>query len=828
MAIVTVTGASAEEGSGSSFNYNEPVVSINLSSPATAPVQVGYRLLSGTGQADTDMVGTGSRSVTFQAGEQSKSISLRTIVDNVTEFDEALIFEAFVISGNANFPGDAPVGRATVFVLDDDGQTTPEAIFVSRPVLTEGDGGTQTANFEVSLSRPASSGFSIPWSTQAGSATPGEDFTAASGTLSFVTGQQRATIGVQVLGDETVEPDEQFTIRFTPPGGFGEVSVGAATILDDDTAPNGPSVSAQGGSAFEGSGSSFNYSEPLVAINLSGPATASTQVGYRLVSGTAQVGTDIVNPGSNRSVTFGIGEQSETIRLRTIVDDTAEADEFAILETFIQNTVTNNARIAGNRPVDQAIVWVLDDDGTGQPAIGITSPTVVEGDGGTSSAAVKVSLSRPATESFQINYATQSNGSARAGQDYVATNGTIDVAPGQQEFAFNIPIVGDREQESQESFLLSLSPSVFYAGASVATITILDTDVPPPPPTGGNDFIDFRGYATGQTVNGLGGNDRIFGGLVRDFLNGGAGGDIINGGRGSDIIRGDSGFDVLNGEGGNDVIRGGTDNDRISGGVGDDKLFGDAGFDTIFGGNGEDEIRGGAQADLLSGQNGADDISGGAGNDRIEGGEGSDILSGEDGNDRLFAGAGGDRVSGGAGFDLLSGEAGNDRLFGGAQADNIFGGVGNDRLDGGGGFDRLIGGLGNDVMVGGGGGDALFGEFGNDTLIGNAGNDRLFGGAGFDVLVGGTGNDRLQGDLNADQFVFQNGFGRDTIVGFESRNDFERIDLEDVSSITNFADLSANHLRQQGNNAVIDAGGGNTITLLGVRVADLDPADFTF
>lgn len=825
MAIVNLSGGSADEGDGTRDTF--PTVSINLSAPATAPVTIGYRLLSGTGQLDNDADISGfRRSVTFAAGEQSKTIQLRTENDNIPEPDEAMVFEAFVVSGNANFPGGSPVGRTTVFILDEDGFATPNAIFVSRPVLTENDAGTQTANFEVSLSRPADSNFSIPWSTQSGSATAGEDFRAASGTLNFVAGQAKATIGVQVFGDNKIEPDEQFSIRLQAPGGFGEISVGSATILDDDASVNGPSVSSAGASVFEGNGTRDNF--PVVAINLSDPAGAPIEVGYRLVSGTAQVGTDIDISGFRRSVTFDVGEQSQSITLRTDNDNVAEADEFVLFETFISNANTNTARIAGGNPVDQSIVWILDEDGSGTPAIGITSPTVVEGNAGTTDAAIKVSLSRPATEAFQINYSTVANGSAVAGQDFIAQSGAINVAVGQQEFSFNVQIIGDRNQESEESFLLSLSPSIFYEGASVSTITIVDGDVPPPPATPGNDFLDYNGYTTSLTVSGLAGNDRIIGGLVRDFLNGDGGNDIVNGGNGSDIIRGGTGFDRLFGGNGNDVVRGNADGDTIFGNNGDDVLYGDDGYDQMFGGGGNDIMRGGSQADLILGEAGLDEIIGGAGDDRLEGGLGNDLLSGEIGNDALFGETGNDRLFGGLGFDRLDGGGGNDILRGGGQADNLFGRSGNDILDGEGGFDRLFAGSGNDLLKGGDSTDALFGESGNDTLVGNSGNDRIYGGSGFDRIVGGTGNDMLTGNFNADQFVFQNGFGRDTIRDFDATNNFEKIDLSLVSSITGFADLSTNHLSQQGNNAVINALSGNTITMLNVSIGDLGSADFVF
>ena len=50
--------------------------------------------------------------------------------------------------------------------------------------------------------------------------------------------------------------------------------------------------------------------------------------------------------------------------------------------------------------------------------------------------------------------------------------------------------------------------------------------------------------------------------------------------------------------------------------------------------------------------------------------------------------------------------------------------------------------------------DAIYGLGGNDTLNGFAGDDRLYGGAGNDILNGGEGNDI---------YVFEKGFGTDTI-----------------------------------------------------------------
>ncbi len=325
-----------------------------------------------------------------------------------------------------------------------------------------------------------------------------------------------------------------------------------------------------------------------------------------------------------------------------------------------------------------------------------------------------------------------------------------------------------------------------------------------------------------------------------------------------------SGDDTILGNSAANRVTAGTGNDSILGELGNDTLLGGGGFDTIEGGNGADSILGGDQADLIFGGNGSDRLFGGQGTDNIYGDVGNDFLSGGTEDDRLFGGDGADTLYGGSQDDRLLGEAGNDRLFGdggfdhldggdgndvlagGGQADNLYGRLGDDTLSGEDGADRIFAGAGNDLASGGAGNDVFFAGQGDDTVRGDDGDDRIFagagndevgggtgndeivGGVGFDTLTGGLGDDTLTGSFNADTFVFAGAFGADVITDFAATNDFERIDLSGVASITDFADLTANHLSQMGSDVVIDAGGGNTITLEGVTLADLDAVDFVF
>ncbi|WP_299652172.1 CAP domain-containing protein [uncultured Tateyamaria sp.] len=219
--------------------------------------------------------------------------------------------------------------------------------------------------------------------------------------------------------------------------------------------------------------------------------------------------------------------------------------------------------------------------------------------------------------------------------------------------------------------------------------------------------------------------------------------------------------------------------------------------------------------DVLTGTAGNDRLSGGAGEDALRGNMGADTLLGRDGDDSIEGGTGWDHLYGGEGNDTVRGEQGNDR---------VSGGLGNDQVFGGAGADVLFGGNGADVLMGRSGNDTMFGGFGQDRLEGGAGRDAMTGGAGQDRLNGGAGNDTMTGGTASDVFVFS--VGRDVVTEF---SDADVVDLRGVNSITSFADLSGNgHLRQSGNNAIIDDLAGNTLALRGVDVDDLQANDFLF
>ena len=359
------------------------------------------------------------------------------------------------------------------------------------------------------------------------------------------------------------------------------------------------------------------------------------------------------------------------------------------------------------------------------------------------------------------------------------------------------------------------------------------------PPPGGDLVLSgtvgpdtLEGGQGNDTINGNGGDDSLSGGSGADLLLGGAGNDSLSGGQGLDTLRGGAGDDLLRGDGLGDQLFGEAGHDTLDGGGGGDRLWGGGGNDLLLGGAGDDVLRGDIGDDDLRGDAGQDWLFGGDGADTLAGGDGDDLLTGQGGADLLLGGAGHDTLYGSLGFDRLEGGDGDDLLFGEGLADVLLGDAGQDTLVGGNGHDRLWGGDGDDRLEGGADDDQLRGENGRDTLEGGDGHDRLWGGSGFDRLDGGAGDDELHGNANGDTFVFTDGHGRDTIQDFDAASPLERIDLSGLTALAGFADYTAfaatGAVRPVAGGVLIDTGGGQSILLAGVALADLDNSDFIF
>jgi Calx-beta domain/RTX calcium-binding nonapeptide repeat (4 copies) len=110
------------------------------------------------------------------------------------------------------------------------------ALSVDDATEREGNSGTTTLSFDVTLSVASSKPVSVSYATSDATATSPGDYVAASGTLTLQPGQKSKQIAVSVVGDVALEPNETFTLSLSNPVNAA-ISRGTATgtIANDDT-----------------------------------------------------------------------------------------------------------------------------------------------------------------------------------------------------------------------------------------------------------------------------------------------------------------------------------------------------------------------------------------------------------------------------------------------------------------------------------------------------------------------------------------------------------------------------------------------------------------
>jgi len=146
------------------------------------------------------------------------------------------------------------------------------AIAIDDVSLLEGDSGTQTATFTVSLSRASTSAVNYTIATANGTATAGSDYVASNlSGQSIPAGATSKTFAVTINGDTSVEPNETFTVNLSAAvGAVIADGQGVGTLINDDGVAflsNGVPVSGLAASA--GSQIAFAMTVPAGATGLS-------------------------------------------------------------------------------------------------------------------------------------------------------------------------------------------------------------------------------------------------------------------------------------------------------------------------------------------------------------------------------------------------------------------------------------------------------------------------------------------------------------------------------------------------------------------------------
>jgi len=223
------------------------------------------------------------------------------------------------------------------------------AIAATSASQTEGNSGSKAFTFTVTRADNTTGSNNVNWAVTGSGTNPANatDFVGGvlpSGVVSFAAGETSKVITVNVQGDTTVEPDENFTVTLSTPTNGATITTATATgtIQNDDVAVPTLAIAATSASQTEGNSGSKAFTFTVTradnttgsnnvnwAVTGSGsnPTNATDFVGGLLPSGT---------------VSFASGETSKVITVNVQGDTTVELNENF---TVTLSNATNGATI---------------------------------------------------------------------------------------------------------------------------------------------------------------------------------------------------------------------------------------------------------------------------------------------------------------------------------------------------------------------------------------------------------------------------------------------------------------------------------------------------
>ncbi|WP_419847678.1 Calx-beta domain-containing protein [Candidatus Poriferisocius sp.] len=309
----------------------EITFTLRLNRPADEAITVDYTTANGTATGADELprrweqgwnevdYQNASGTVRFAAGSTSQTVRVMLARDYIDEVAETFYLE---LSNPVNATLPSANYRATATIVD----TTPLPRFSigGASGLYEETGRTVTG---VSISPISDRTVTVDWTVEEtpqqelNPATAGDDFEAATGTLTFPPGTSHGTIAVAIVNDNLYEGTEYYRIAlsnptnaFLPLTGSGNEVADNRFILDDESFIFYFADAA----ATEGNNVVFR-------VERSGRNLNAVSVAYRTVNGTATAGVDYV--AASDTLSFAANQRIAHIRVRTLTDSDRSARE---------------------------------------------------------------------------------------------------------------------------------------------------------------------------------------------------------------------------------------------------------------------------------------------------------------------------------------------------------------------------------------------------------------------------------------------------------------------------------------------------------------------
>ena len=202
-------------------------------------------------------------------------------------------------------------------------------------------------------------------------------------------------------------------------------------------------------------------------------SNGTTTVNYETFPITALAGSDYTH--TTGTLTFGPSETTKSVSVSVHGDLADEANE-----TFgLGLTSIDNGTFQGGDP--QGTGTILDDDDP--PSLSIADAGVTEGNSGTRSVTLDVTLDAPSGRNIAVDFATADGSATFAGGDYHSASGRLVFQTGDTVENITVTVVGDTRVEPDETVGVNLSNPVNATLADAqGVVTIHNDDSTTPPP----------------------------------------------------------------------------------------------------------------------------------------------------------------------------------------------------------------------------------------------------------------------------------------------------------------------------------------------------------
>ena len=452
---LTLSDVSAGEEDG------HAVITYSLSAPSGRTARFSWSTSDGSAKAGQDYTASSSNGVSIPAGTTTGRLRVPLLGDILDEDDES--FKVVIASGSLSAIRETGSRlEATVTLTDNDASPT-----ISLADVSVGEQQAQ-ALVTYTLSAVSGRGTRFSWSTQNGTATGGQDYTAVTNEQVVIPANTLSgTFRVTLRDDNVYEGLENFDVVIASASlsyvqEVGSGLTGRVTLNDNESMPV---ISLSDVQVGEGDG------QATVTYTLNVMSKNEVSFNWSTQDGTALAGADYTVV-ANRRIAVPAKQLTGTLSV-TITDDALDEDR----ETF-RVAIDSLSGIQSTGSDLSVAISILDNDNP--PTLTLTGVTVGEIQG---TAVITYDLSGASGRETGFSWSTR-DGSAKAGQDYMAVAGkNVAIPAGQARGTFSVNIINDSSDELSESFSVSIASAslrfIGPGGTLQAVINITDNDLPP-------------------------------------------------------------------------------------------------------------------------------------------------------------------------------------------------------------------------------------------------------------------------------------------------------------------------------------------------------------